>query len=124
MGEGGVKIDSGVGITSDGYLITGDEGHVLSSPGKVESGSEAPAVPPKVEGFSDATGLELEVPEVDYREGSESSHPRKMSGIPKYTNVTLKRGVIEEAGQSLQGEAEPEGEGILDKIAKFLRGLF
>ncbi len=124
MGEGGVKIDSGVGITSDGSLITGDEGHVLSSSGKVESGSEAPAVPPKGEGFSDVAGLELEVPEIDYREGSESSHPRKMSGIPKYTNVTLKRGVIEEAGQSPPVQEEPEGEGILEKIVNFFRNLF
>jgi hypothetical protein len=124
MGEGGVKIDSGVGITSDGYLITGDEGHVLSSSGKVESGSEAPAVPPKGEGFSDAAGLELEVPEVDYREGSDSGHPRKMSGVPKYGNITLKRGVIEEAGQSPPMQVEPEGEGILDRIANFFRNLF
>jgi hypothetical protein len=47
-----------------------------------------------------------------------------MSGIPKYGNITLKRGVIEEAGQSPPVQEEPEGEGILDKIANFFRSLF
>jgi hypothetical protein len=124
MGEGGVKIDSGVGITSNGHMITGEEGHVMPSPEKVENGSKTPVESPKGEGFSEAAGLELEVPEIDYREGSESGHPRKMSGIPKYGNVTLKRGVIEEAGQSPPVQEEPEGAGILDKIAKFFRSLF
>ena len=66
----------------------------------------------------------METPEIDYREGSESSHPRKMSGIPKYGNIALKRGVIEEAGQSPPVQDAPEGEGVLEKIVNFFRNLF
>jgi hypothetical protein len=124
-GEGGVKIDSGMGVTSAGHLITGEEEHVVPDLGKLEAGSEAPVEPLKGEEFSDAAGLELEIPEVDYREGSDSSHSQtKMSGIPKYGNVTLKRGVIEEADKSPPVQEEPEGEGILDKIVNFFRNLF
>jgi hypothetical protein len=120
-GEGGVKIDSGVGITSDGHLITGDEKQYIPTP---DSGGKAPVEPPKEGGFSEAAGLEIETPDIDYRDGSESSHPRKMPGIPKHGNITMKRGVIGEADAAPKVEPEPEGEGILEKIAKFFRGLF
>jgi UDP-2,3-diacylglucosamine pyrophosphatase LpxH len=44
-------------------------------------------------GFSEASGLEVETPEIDYRTGTDSgSSPRKFSGLNKYTNIAMKRG--------------------------------
>ncbi len=48
-GEGEVKVDSGAGITSNGHIITGDNGHVIPSLG---SGEKAP-LEPNVGGFSE-----------------------------------------------------------------------
>jgi hypothetical protein len=121
MEAGGVKIDQGVGITSDGHLISVDDEPIMPSPA---SGGEVPIEPLEGGSFSEAAGLEVEPPKIDYREGSESSHPRKLSGIPKYGNVELKRGILEEADQGPLGEAEPDGEGIMGRIVNFLRNLF
>ena len=45
-------------------------------------------------GFSECTGLNAEANVIDYREGSgESLNTRKLPGLLKYGNVTLKRGV-------------------------------
>jgi phage tail-like protein len=46
-----------------------------------------------VAGFSDVTIGETSVDVVDYREGTDPPHVRKLSGLRKYGNVTLKRGV-------------------------------
>ncbi len=129
MGEGGVKLDQGVGLTTAGHLITGDEKHYRPIP---DTGGKALVEPKKGESFSDAAGLEVETPDVDYREGSEASHPRKMSGIPKHGNVELKRGILGDADVTPKVEsdpvprveAEPEGEGILERIINFFRNLF
>jgi phage tail-like protein len=43
--------------------------------------------------FSEVYGLAVEVEAVDYREGNEtSSAVRKLPGLVKYSNITLKRG--------------------------------
>ncbi len=119
--EGGIKLSEGVGLTTAGHLITGDEKHVVPIP---DTGGKAPVEPKKGESFSDVAGLEMETPDVDYREGSEASHPRKMSGIPKHGNVELKRGILGDADVTPKVEAEPEGEGILERIVNFFRSLF
>jgi phage tail-like protein len=43
--------------------------------------------------FSEASGFEVEVTPIDYRNGSEDIRVRKLPGLKKYTNITLKRGV-------------------------------
>ena len=43
--------------------------------------------------FMEASGLEVEVPPIEYRNGSEDITPRKMPGQAKYTNLTCKRGI-------------------------------
>jgi phage tail-like protein len=44
-------------------------------------------------GFSEVYGLAVEVEVVDYREGNEpSAAVRKLPGLVKYANITLKRG--------------------------------
>ena len=45
-------------------------------------------------GFSEASGLTIETQVIEYRDGlSPQYSPIKMPGIPKFSNITLKRGV-------------------------------
>ena len=45
--------------------------------------------------FSEASGLTAEGDAVDYREGTDAqSNVRKLPGLRKYTNLTLKRGIF------------------------------
>lgn len=44
--------------------------------------------------FSEASGLEVEVSPIEYRNGSEDITVRKVPGLKKFTNITLKRGII------------------------------
>jgi len=43
--------------------------------------------------FNEASGLETEVPAIEYRNGSEDITLRKIPGLKKFTNITLKRGM-------------------------------
>lgn len=43
--------------------------------------------------FSDVSGLGAEIDVVEYREGSDKGGIRKLPGLTRYTNVSLKRGV-------------------------------
>lgn len=46
-------------------------------------------------GFSEVTGLDIEVQTISYREGAyKEYHVTKMPGIPQYSNIILKRGII------------------------------
>ena len=46
-------------------------------------------------GFTEVSGLDFETEVIDYREGSSPNyHKMKLPGLTKYSNVTLKRGVI------------------------------
>jgi phage tail-like protein len=47
-------------------------------------------------GFSECTGTNAEISPIEYREGNESLTPRKLPGLNKFGNVTLKRGVTED----------------------------
>ncbi len=44
--------------------------------------------------FTEVSGLEVEVTPIEYRNGSEDITPRKIPGLKKFTNLTLKRGII------------------------------
>jgi phage tail-like protein len=44
-------------------------------------------------GFNECTGLNSESDAIDYREGNEDIVVRKLPGLKKFGNVTLKRGV-------------------------------
>ena len=46
-----------------------------------------------VAGFSEVTGVNQESNVIDYREGQEGITPRKLPGLNKFGNVTLKRGI-------------------------------
>ena len=43
--------------------------------------------------FSEVSGMELEVAQVEYRTGAEPATVRKMRGLVKYSNITCKRGI-------------------------------
>lgn len=44
-------------------------------------------------GFNECTGLNQETDAIEYREGNEDITVRKLPGLKKYGNITLKRGV-------------------------------
>jgi phage tail-like protein len=46
-------------------------------------------------GFSEVTGLTSESEPIEYRNGDEDATVRKMPGLKKFGNVTLKRGVAQ-----------------------------
>jgi phage tail-like protein len=49
-----------------------------------------------VAGFSEVTGLTFEVDMTDYREGADKPlHVRKLTGLRKFSNITLKRGLTD-----------------------------
>ena len=54
----------------------------VSNDGKAVSGS-----------FSEVSGLEVEISPILYRNGSEEIRNRKISGLEKVTDITLKRGI-------------------------------
>jgi len=43
--------------------------------------------------FTEASGLEAAMDPIEYRNGSEDITPRKLPGLKKFTNITLKRGI-------------------------------
>ena len=54
----------------------------------------------EIEGIAQASFSEVAIGEttteaIDYREGSEPTHVRKLSGLTKYGNITLKRGITD-----------------------------
>jgi phage tail-like protein len=48
--------------------------------------------------FTEVTGLELEIPPIEYRTGPEDITVRKIPGLKKFTNITLKRGITGHIG--------------------------
>ena len=46
-------------------------------------------------GFSECSGFGTDVDVVEYREGNEATTVRKLSGLTKYSNVTLKWGITD-----------------------------
>ncbi|MBX3249811.1 MAG: phage tail protein [Myxococcales bacterium] len=45
-------------------------------------------------GFSEVSGLDVEVQPIDYRNGDEDFVPRKLPGLKRFPNLILKRGII------------------------------
>jgi len=46
--------------------------------------------------FKECSGLTSEVTVIEYRNGSEAGSVRKLPGLRKYTNITLKRGITKD----------------------------
>jgi phage tail-like protein len=49
-----------------------------------------------VAGFREASGLDTTTDVIEYREGSEPATIRKLPGLTKFSNITLKRGVTDD----------------------------
>ncbi len=48
-------------------------------------------------GFRECSGLDTTQDPIDYREGGEPLHVRKLPGLVKYSNISLKRGITDDA---------------------------
>ena len=46
-------------------------------------------------GFQECTGFDITTEPVEYREGTDPPHVRKLTGLNKYSPVTLKRGITD-----------------------------
>ncbi len=46
-------------------------------------------------GFQECGGLDASTDPVDYREGADPNHVRKLTGLNKYAPITLKRGITD-----------------------------
>src|SRR5215813_4513580 len=46
-------------------------------------------------GFSECTGFELSTDPIEYREGGENTTVRKLPGLTKFANITLKWGLTD-----------------------------
>ncbi len=46
-------------------------------------------------GFSEVTGIDTTVEPIEYREGTDGTYSRKLRGLVKYGNITLKWGVTD-----------------------------
>ena len=47
-------------------------------------------------GFREVAGLDVANDAVDYRDGDEATRLRKLAGLQKFSNITLKRGITED----------------------------
>ena len=48
-------------------------------------------------GFQECGGLDSSTDPVDYREGTDPNHVRKLTGLNKFSPITLKRGITDSA---------------------------
>jgi phage tail-like protein len=48
--------------------------------------------------FSECSGITMETDAIEYREGADITHVRKIPGLAKYGNITLKRGFTKDSG--------------------------
>lgn len=46
-------------------------------------------------GFQECGGLDSSTDNIDYREGTDPLHARKLTGLNKYSPITLKRGITD-----------------------------
>jgi phage tail-like protein len=54
-------------------------------------------------GFTEVSGLSVELQTIDYREGSSFEYQAtKMPGIPQFSNITLKRGIYKSDNEFFQ----------------------
>lgn len=70
-------------------------------------------------GFREASGLDSTQDPVEYREGTERLTPRKLPGLNKYSNISLKWGTTEDAElwewrkKNIEGQIERKNGSII-----------
>ena len=75
-------------------------------------------------GFSEVAIAETTIDAVDYREGTDPPHVRKLSGLTKYGNVTLKWGLTTNALDLFKWHAEVSAGHVKDQrktVTLFIR---
>ncbi len=84
-------------------------------------------------GFRECSGLDTTQDPIDYREGGEALHVRKLPGLVKYSNISLKRGITDDAElwewrkKAMEGKVERKNGSIIlldDTGAEKLRWNF
>jgi phage tail-like protein len=84
-------------------------------------------------GFRECSGLDSANDPVEYREGNEGPTPRKLPGMTKYTNISLKWGITDDPdlwawrAKAATGEVERKNGSIIlldDKGAEKVRWNF
>lgn len=83
--------------------------------------------------FKECSGLDSTQDPIEYREGGEPLHSRKLPGLVKYSNITLKRGITDDADlwawrkTAMEGKVERKNGSIImldDTGAEKLRWNF
>jgi phage tail-like protein len=70
-------------------------------------------------GFKEAAGLDVTNDVVEYREGTDPSTARKLSGMTKYANITLKGGMTDDTSliewkkKTIEGKTERKNGSIV-----------
>ena len=70
-------------------------------------------------GFQEVSGLDVTTDSVDYREGSDPAHVRKLPGMNRYANITLRRGITDSdelwqwRSTAIEGRAERRNGSII-----------
>jgi phage tail-like protein len=67
--------------------------------------------------FSEVSGFDTTTDAIDYREGDDPTHVRKLPGLTKYGNVTLKRGITDSMDLYAWYKAVVEGKVRRVKVA-------
>lgn len=84
-------------------------------------------------GFRECSGLDTTQDPIDYREGGEPIHVRKLPGLVKFSNISLKRGITDDAElwewrkKAMEGKVERKNGSIIlldDTGAEKLRWNF
>jgi len=70
-------------------------------------------------GFREVSGLDMSRDPVEYREGNDPLHARKLAGMAKYSNISLKWGITNDPDlwnwrkSAMQGEVERKNGSII-----------
>ena len=70
-------------------------------------------------GFREASGLDSAQDPIEYREGNQELSPRKLPGLNKYSNISLKWGITDDAEfwdwrlKSMEGKVERKNGSIV-----------
>jgi phage tail-like protein len=70
-------------------------------------------------GFSEVMIAETMIEAVDYREGTDPPHVRKLSGLTKYGNITLKSGIATDAVELFKWHLDVS-EGLIKESRKMV----
>ena len=67
-------------------------------------------------GFQECSGLEISTDTVEYREGNDPNHGRKLPGMNKYAPLTLKRGITDSTELWKWRETVTQGKAVRKNI--------